>query len=1198
MVRDDPLADIPDDAPDPRGDMEPDDPDVTQESPDQPRRSTGGYIAASGGAMLEPSRGAMELPEQIEKLREFFEVSEHYLKELHEQVRKGHAWLNIEFSDLARHSPELADLLLEQPEEILKAWQIAIEKMDLPAHEGVVPRIEVRVMHLPKQQTIEVRNVRSKHLNKLYQLVGVVRQKSPVRPQMTSARFECPSCGNVLAVLQVDQKFKEPTRCGCGRKGKFKLLSKELVDAQSITLEEAPEDLDGGEQPKRLKLLLKNDLVAPLTDRRTNPGTKITIVGVIKEVPIVLQTGGQSTNFDLMVEVNHVESIQEEFGEIIISPEEEQEIKELSQDPDLLEKFVASIAPSIYGHEPIKQALLLQMFGGVHKSRDRGVKSRGDIHILLIGDPGSGKCVTGDTLVQFANGSIMTMRDAHERYRGAAISAIAAAPNAQLSVPTIDEYGHAGTSAVPTLWRRTEHDDLLRITLRSGERITTTIDHPFFTCKDANIIPIAAAELRIGTPIATPRRLIVQAAPQPLLSTWRRSRANNAVHITTPVMLTPSLARLLGYLAGDGWIQKGPASQMLSVTNNDAVVLDDVATILRSLGANPTIRQPHIGKTALEVYTCSSELASLLEQNAPELVRLAGEKSVPRIIQQSPDDVVVEFLRALFECDAHNNKKVRSVEYSTKSRRMASEIRMLLLRFGLHSQLREKQKRATNGQGGPQTYFDVVLSGRDADEFNARIGFVSERKRAVRHSSPYNTNKDLVPGIGRVLRTLRAQHRRRIIDMSIPAGSYRHYERGDRQPSREQLTRILAAYPADATLTRQLRTFAAADVFWDDVVAVDTIKTGSQGVDVFDFEVERVHNFVANGIVIHNSQLLKRVSGIAPKARFVSGKGASGAGLTAAVVKDDFLKGWTLEAGALVLANRGLCCIDELDKMTKDDTSAMHEALEQQTISISKANIQATLRCETTVLAAANPKFGRFDPYEMISKQIDLPPALINRFDLIFPVRDLPDKNKDEKLASFILNLHKEKAGGQEGLIGPDLIKRYIAYARQHSFPKLTDSASNELKDYYVKMRGGGDEKATEMKAVPISARQLEALVRLAEASARLRLSDKVTKRDAQTSIELVHYCLQQIGIDPDTGKIDIDRITTGISASQRSHISMVKEIIAALETTIGKVIPIEDVVREAGIKGIADDTAHDVIEKLKRGGDIYSPKHGFVSRL
>ena len=121
--------------------------------------------------------------------------------------------------------------------------------------------------------------------------------------------------------------------------------------------------------------------------------------------------------------------------------------------------------------------------------------------------------------------------------------------------------------------------------------------------------------------------------------------------------------------------------------------------------------------------------------------------------------------------------------------------------------------------------------------------------------------------------------------------------------------------------------------------------------------------------------------------------------MTAAVVKDEFLNGWALEAGAMVLSSDGLICIDEMDKMSNEDRAAMHEALENQTVSISKANIQATLIARTTVLAAANPKFGRFDPYGLISEQIDLPPTLINRFDLIFPIKDLPEEVRDEKLA-------------------------------------------------------------------------------------------------------------------------------------------------------------------------------------------------------
>ena len=344
------------------------------------------------------------------------------------------------------------------------------------------------------------------------------------------------------------------------------------------------------------------------------------------------------------------------------------------------------------------------------------------------------------------------------------------------------------------------------------------------------------------------------------------------------------------------------------------------------------------------------------------------------------------------------------------------------------------------------------------------------------------------------------------------------------------------------------------------------------------------------------SQLLKRISMIAPKGRYISGSGASGAGITAAVVKDDLLGGWGLEAGALVLSNDGVCCVDELDKMGNEDRSAMHEALEQQSISIAKANIQATLLARTTVLAAANPKFGRFDPSGIIAEQINLPPTLINRFDLIFPIKDLPDSTKDENMARHILELHQTPE-----LITPeistDVLKKYFAYARQSIKPVLTDSAVSELKKFYVQMRNKGAEDKSS-RAIPISARQLDALVRLAEASAKVRLSEKVTKEDTKRAIDLLTFCLTQVGFDIETGTIDIDRISTGISASRRGKIYTIKDIILQLESKIGRMIPIEDIVKDALEKGISESESEELIESLKRMGDLFEPRRGFISRV
>ena len=671
----------------------------------------------------------MDANEQIKKFGEFIEANCH--TQLLEKARKGEKFLLIDFSDISKFDPGLADDLLDKPEEAIEAAELAVQQFDL---EGDTKDLKIRFCNLPESQKIMISSIRSKHIGKLFVIWGVVRQKSDVRPQVISARFECPSCGNIITVLQLDAAFKEPSKCGCGRKGKFHLNSKELVDAQGLVLEESPEELEGGEQPKRMKVLLKDDLVSPLSEKKTNPGSKVSIIGVIKEVPIFLSSGSKATRFDLLIEANSVEAMEETFLEVGISEEDEKKIKEIAEDSNVYPRLVSSIAPSIYGYEKIKEALILQLMGGVRKTRMDNLVSRGDIHILLIGDPGAGK-----------------------------------------------------------------------------------------------------------------------------------------------------------------------------------------------------------------------------------------------------------------------------------------------------------------------------------------------------------------------------------------------------------------------------------------------------------------------------SQLLRRINNVAPKGRYVSGKGVSAAGLTASVVKDEFLKGWSLEAGAMVLSSNGICCVDEIDKMSQEDTGAMHEALENQTVSISKANIQATLIARTTVLAAANPKYGRFDPFGIIAEQITLPPTLINRFDLIFSIKDLPDEAKDTDMARHILNLHQNPETTEPD-IPTELLRKYIAYARQKIIPKLTDSAIEEIKNYYIKMRMMGSTEGS-IKTVPISARQLEALVRLSEASAKVRLSDKVTKKDAMKAIELLHYCLKEIGFDKETGKIDIDRIATGVPASQRSHMLAVKDVIAELENKM-KPVPIDAIIAGAKEKGVDEDKVEEAIERLKRSGDVFEPRRGFIQKI
>ena len=1215
----------------------------------------------------------MELPEQIQAFREFLEVNEAYLKELHDQVRKGNAWITVQFTDLARHNPELAELLLEQPEDTLKAFQIAIDKMDLPrASDAEAPKVEPRIVDLPKQQYIEIRHIRSKHLERFIQIQGVVRQKSEVRPQMTSARFECPACGNVIPVLQLDQKFQEPTRCGCGRKGKFKLLSKELVDAQSITLEEAPEDLEGGEQPKRLKLFLKNDLVSPLTDKRTNPGTKLIAVGIVKEVPIVLQTGGQSTRFDLILEVNAIQSVQEDFTEINISPQDEQEIRELSQDPDLFEKLVASIAPNIYGHEPIKRALLLQLFGGVHKVRDRGVKARGDIHMLLIGDPGSGKsvllkrvssiapkarfvsgkgasgaglCVAPSSIILTNPGGMETIERVVEDRLNAPVPVTPEAWKQEgitdVKIQSLTHGLKLQSQHPAAIWKLKAPETVFVVTLTSGKRIELTGNTQLLALREGAPVWRRSAEIAVGEYVATPRALIP--GDQERIATVDLIKSNPVVHDVKPFVRT--LVRLLskkhggiraaamhlgvnenqlyhnwtneaargniklrsleklamaagvewkervrkislyngkihqiprcldadvlyvaGLVAGDGDIRKSGSACSVRFSNGNAALRELVRLVFEEKFGLHTDTQPGSGRRPPSIRANSVILAeTLFALGIPESPK-SHRVALSNTLLHATNPLLASFLSGLYDADGSVSRcRTRgsdTIDLTTCSETLARQVQLVLLRFGIHARIRTRPPTTGKIVGRHPTWIVEIRSREQCRLFERHIPLQHPEKREalrelVKRETRGNTNVDIIPGVGKRVRELLRQH-------NIPLKKARWHL----NYSRAGLQRVLERLP-NIPEKLELRRLARSDIFWDRVKSVEEKEAPYEFV--YDLTVNDSHNFVVDGVLVHN---------------------------TAAVVRDDFLKGWALEAGALVLANRGLVCIDELDKMSDEDTSAMHEALEQQQVSISKANIQATLRCETTVLAAANPKFGRFDPYEIISKQIELSPALLSRFDLIFPVRDLPDKTKDERLASFILTRHKENLAMEE-IIAPERMRKYIAYTRQRCFPRLTDAAIAEIKEYYVKMRGGNDTPQTEtaIKPVPITARQLEALIRLAEASARMHLSERVTKRDAQRAIELVHYCLQQIGIDPDTGKFDLDRVTSGIGASQRSHIQIVKEILKELEERVGKAIPIEEVVREAGIRGVADSTTEDVIEKLKRSGDIYSPKHGFVSR-
>ena len=660
----------------------------------------------------------MDYGEAVTKFEEFF--TERYEDEVIQAEKRGDESVVVEYKEIDRFSFELTEYLKDNPEQGIDAAEegvLAIELLD--------SEMSIRFVNMPEEDYVLLKNLRSEHIGKFVPIEGMIKRATQVKPEVVSAVFECTQCGDRYTKEQDSSELKSPYKCECGSK-RFEPLEKNMTDTQVVTLEENPESREGSEQPSSLSVRLEGDLVDPEFQKKIVPGNVVEVTGIVRETPLKKN----SKKFDIYMEANNVEPRQQEFEQLELDEEEIEHIKEMASDPEIFDRIIRSIAPSIFGHEKIKEAIALQLFGGVRKTREDGVKSRGDLHILLIGEPGTGK-----------------------------------------------------------------------------------------------------------------------------------------------------------------------------------------------------------------------------------------------------------------------------------------------------------------------------------------------------------------------------------------------------------------------------------------------------------------------------SQLLKFTGELAPKGRYVVGKSSTGAGLTASVVKEESTGEFSLEAGAVVLAHKGMAAIDEIDKMSEEDRSSLHEAMEQQQISVSKANIQATLNAQTSILAAGNPKLGRFDPYEPIPEQINIGDTLLSRFDFIFPVKDEPDKEKDNALANQILSNHREPEE-QDAEIDKQQLRRYVAYAKKNVRPDLTEEASDKIQEFYVSMRSSGDEDS-----VPITARQLEAMVRIAEASARAQLKDEVEEEDAQRAIDILTYTLEQVGMDPETGDFDIDRIESGVSSSQRNRIQTIKHLIDELSGDEDSA-EIEEVIERAEAEDITPDKTEEVIEKLKREGELFEPKQGFIQKI
>jgi replicative DNA helicase Mcm len=344
-----------------------------------------------------------------------------------------------------------------------------------------------------------------------------------------------------------------------------------------------------------------------------------------------------------------------------------------------------------------------------------------------------------------------------------------------------------------------------------------------------------------------------------------------------------------------------------------------------------------------------------------------------------------------------------------------------------------------------------------------------------------------------------------------------------------------------------------------------------------------IHCLLVGDPGLAKSKLLRYVYGFAPRAVIGSGGSASGVGLTGAAVQDEFDKRWAIEAGLMTMAGlHGIVCLDEMDKMNPSDRASLHTAMEQQFIDIAKAGTFAHLPAVCGVLGAANPKYGRFDPYDSIASQFNLGDALISRFDFIFIMRDKIDADFDMKLALKVLRDEEP----DKPMMDSECLRKYIAYAKMNFEPKMTEEAIDYLAPFYVNTRQSGKGKDT----IPITVRTLEAAKRVAAAHAKMRLRNEITLEDAKASVALHIKNLRDVGVDPETGDLDSSVLTSGTSSSQHQRIKTLKGIIKDLQSKNLKdsTADIEDVQKIAGENGIKDTEF--LLKRIREKGDIFFP--------
>ncbi|MFZ5501331.1 MAG: LAGLIDADG family homing endonuclease, partial [Candidatus Micrarchaeota archaeon] len=924
--------------------------------------------------------------------------------------------------------------------------------------------------------------------------------------------------------------------------------------------------------------------------------------------------------------------------------EEEKRLKDLAKNPEIAEIIFKSIAPSIYGHSEVKKALALQLFGGTRgKTMKGGMPIRDDIHVLLIGDPGiaksrflqsvsdiapksiyvSGKTVSGagltvaaekdelgeggwtlkaGALVLASGGSAqvdefdkiededraalheametqsyhystkLMLSDGRERSIGELVEdkmrknadAVIRGRDCLVlrdGIEDIDilttDFEKISETRPYQISKHRAPDHFIKVSLQTGRELLVTPEHPFWVVEDGIVKTKPADRITPDDYTLMPRHLPLRQCPEGNFD--------------------PQLLKIIGYHITDGGYELNRGTKNgINFYNKDEDLIDDYSSAATEVfGVKPYIVQRQsTGVRAARLISVGT--LKRMAQLHPSLIEKGAKKIVPPSFISAPLKHAAVMLRAIFDSDGTFSDHY--IGLIGENRPFIEQVQILLLRFGIRSHIFE--------DGG---VFRLTITGTDnIRSYADRIGFLSKRKQErvkayLETPRKHRNTTDIIPdcstALFRILKTLR------ISEYPILGFGLSSQKRGH-SFTRRSFTRICSAIRKKLDGLR-LASGCVDSTGYEGLVAL------REGIDISQHDIAGAAGVSRTAISYWERRQL----------HIDKYRTAVKAELSRRLAIEQEFK--FLERFAT--GDIGFVAIKKVDRITNTDQEWVYDVTVQpsqafisecavlhNTISVAKAGIVAKFRTKTAILAAANPKYGRFDQTKNLSDQFDVPPTLLSRFDLIFPIVDVLDEEKDAKLAEHILSTHMgTNTVEDDDAFDKDLLRKYIAYARRKVFPKLSPAASLKIKEFYVELRG----KSKDAGSVAITPRYLEGLVRLAEANAKMKLSPTVEEEDADVAISLFNYVMQQIMTDKATGAFDVDVVATGKPKSERDKLKKVDTIIEIIREHLRKkdTADVEEVISDASSYEIDEREARRIIDQLKSKGTIYEKGYGQI---